>query len=203
MNILQIGLLGIGLMSVVSTAQAASIFTLTHDACTGSCGVGPFGTITLVQTTATLVTVTETLYSSGRFAGTGAGEALEFNVAGPITIGGITAGFAIGPAPNKASTFGTFLASITCTECQGGQSSNLPGPLSFTVTSATGITIAAFTPNKGGYYFASDIVGTNGNSGNVAANGATTPTPEPGNLFTLLSGVALIGLSTRLRRFRR
>ena len=190
-------------MGLFPTAQASAIFTLNQDGCTGSCGVGPFGTITLVQTTVTLVTVTEALSDLERFAGTGAGDALEFNVAGPITIGGITVGFAIGPSPDTASTFGTFLASIICTACQGGKASNPPGPLSFTVTSATGVTIADFKANAGGYYFASDIVGTNGNSGNVAAYGASTPTPEPGSLFTLLTGVGLIGLSRRLRYFRR
>ena len=204
MKILRIGLIGgIAITTLLSTARAASIFTLIQDGCTGSCGIGPFGTITLVQTTATLVTVTEVLSDLERFAGTGAGDALEFNVAGPITIGGITAGFAIGPSPDTASTFGTFLASITCTECKCGNASNSPGPLSFTVTSATGVTIADFKANAGGYYFASDIVGTNGNSGNVAAYGASAPTPEPGTLFTLLTGVGLIGLSTRLRRFGR
>jgi len=97
------------LLTSATFAHADSIFTLTLDGCTGTCGTAPFGTIQLVQTTPTLVTVTETLSAGERFAGTGAGDALEFNVLGPITINVLTSGFAIGPGPDSASTFGTFL----------------------------------------------------------------------------------------------
>jgi len=179
-------------------AHASTVFTLTVNGCsgTGGCGTGPYGTITLDQTTSTLVTVTEVLAANERFAGSGAGDALEFNVAGPITIANITSGFAIGPAPDSASTFGTFFASVSCTTaCQGGQSGNSPGPLSFTVTSATGVTIADFIANSGGYYFASDIVGANGNTGNVAANTFVNQlpppsTPEPFSASLVGAGIA-------------
>ena len=102
-------------------AHADLIYTLNLDGCTGTCGSAPFGTVQLVQTTSGLVTVTETLSAGENFAGTGAGDALEFNVAGPIMINVLTSGFAIGPAPDTASTFGSFLASVTCTACQGGK----------------------------------------------------------------------------------
>jgi hypothetical protein len=204
MNALRLTLLGsIALLGLLSPAQAATIFTLNTDGCTGGCGSAPFGTVTLVQTTQTLVTVTLDLSGSERFAGSGAGDALEFNVAGPITLGNISAGFGIGPAPDSASLFGSFLASITCTACQGGQASNAPGPLSFTVTSAAGVSISDFHGNAGGWYFAADIVGSTGNTGNVASNGPPTQAPEPGSLSTLLSGAGLLALSTTIRRFRR
>src|SRR6266699_1285312 len=74
-----------GVLAVLPTTQASTIFTLNQDGCTGTCGVSPFGTVSLFQTTPTLVTVTETLAANERFAGTGAGDALEFNVIGPIT----------------------------------------------------------------------------------------------------------------------
>src|SRR5258708_21044376 len=96
-------------MAVLPASRATTIFTLTQDACTGTCGVSPFGTISLVQTTSTLVTVTETLAANERFVGGSAGDALEFNLLGPITIGGITPGFPIGPTPHSASPFGAFL----------------------------------------------------------------------------------------------
>src|SRR5271168_5309855 len=102
-------LLVFAVLAFLPASHASTIFVLNQDACTGTCGAAPFGTITLEQTTSTLVTVTETLAANERFAGSGAGDALEFNVTGAITIGGITSGFAVGPAPDSASAFGSFL----------------------------------------------------------------------------------------------
>lgn len=189
-----------GVLALSPTIRAATIFTLDQDACTGTCGVSPFGTVSLVQTTSTLVTVTETLAANERFAGRGAGDALEFNVIGPITIGNITSGFAVGPAPDTASAFGTFLASIACSACTGGQAGNPAGPLSFTVTSADGVTIADFIANARGFFFASDIVGNNGKTGNVGAKGPVpSAVPEPMSLS--LVGAGMLGLGILRRRF--
>jgi hypothetical protein len=200
-NITKFGLTAVfGVLALVPAAHASVLFTLDQDACTGTCGTAPFGTILLVQTTSTLVTVTETLAANEFFAGTGAGDALEFNVTGSITIGNITSGFGIGPAPDSASAFGAFLESVTCTACNGGNVGNPPGPLSFTVTSAGGVTIADFVANSGGYFFAADIMGANGNTGNVAAlgGGSVQAIPEP--LSLSLVGAGLLGLGLLRRR---
>jgi hypothetical protein len=67
--------------------------------------------------------------------------------------------------------------------------------LSFNVSSATGVTTASFIANGGGYFFASDIVGTTRNTGNVGAfmPSDPAPVPEPGTMAMMLSGIALTG----------
>ena len=199
------------LFTLTPRAGASTIYTLDRDACTGTCGIGPFATLTLEQTTAGMVTITEVLAASDVFAGTGTGEALEFNIAGPITIGSMSAGFSTGPSPATASAFGRFLYSVTCWICQGGKLIN-PSELAFTVTSPGGITVQDFIANDRGYSFASDIRGSNGNTGNVAVirNSVLLPGPDPEALVTesfvpepvtvVLVGAALLGLGVLRRR---
>ena len=200
-------LLGLG----SSSASADTIFTLTQQACSSNCGVGPFGTVTLAQAGSN-VDVSFVLNTVGneRFAGTGAGESLEFNVLNAVKadITNVSSGFIVGPAPASASAFGSFLFSISCTACQGGQAGNTKGPLSFTVQNAL---ISDFVANGGGYYFASDIaidISGSTRTGNVAGNTAGTPggtptqtgvTPEPSSLMLFGTGVTALGGLIRRR----
>src|SRR5438552_17595298 len=62
-----------GLVAFAPSARAALIFSLNQDGCTGSCGTPPFATVTLTQTTAMTVTVTEVLKAGEGFVATGAG----------------------------------------------------------------------------------------------------------------------------------
>ena len=181
-----------------SLANAGMIYTLNLDGCSGGCGTSPFGQVLLAQNGSNDVLVTLTLFNGDEFVKTGAGNALAFNLTGnpAITISALTSGFSVGPASAHASAFGTFEYTVTCTGCGPGASSPLLGPLSFDVQLAGGgsLSISDFVGNGGGHFFAADILGTNGATGNVAADGPgkSSSAPEPSATLLGLTGLAAL-----------
>lgn len=203
-----------GIMGVIiPAAQGSIVFTLDQS----TLGAGPFGTVTLDQTTTNLVTVTETLAPGVNWAGTGAGEALEFNILGApaisITIAAAnTADFSAGVGTATAAPFGTFDYFIHCITCQGGNGPS--GTLTFTVSlnPAAALNIASFEVKSGAppngatpVYMASDIcfqASTGACTANAGANIFKNNPPVPEPVTSGLVGTGLISLFFLRRRVR-
>ena len=224
-----------GLALVGRHADADSVYMLNYDSCTGGCGNGQgtsnnsFGYIDLAQVGTNQVQVTLQITDPSYIVNTGSGTnhaPFAFNTDKSITISSISDGvsnpstyFTAGAINAGVSGLGTFNYEIACTSsCSPGASGGGEGTyLSFLVTAQSGaLGLNDFIANANGFYFASDIIGPSGKTGEVAANQSPTTTtggssggggggsgsgavPEPASLTIMGAGLAALGAIRRRR----
>ena len=194
-----------GLSLFAGRAEASLVYSLDVIS-SPTIGSGSQGTVTLDQISATQVNVTVELEPGVLFVNTGGPHTpFVFNLAETVLGAVVTvlddpSLYYYSPEESPAATpYGTFTDGIAYTGPNGGGNGDA-GPLVFSVTSASGITLADFVGNAGGYYFAADVLGTNGGTGSVAALGVSTvPLPAALPLF-LTAVVGAAGYGARRRK---
>lgn len=80
-----------------------------------------------------------------------------------------------------------------------GTSGNVAGPLTFTVSRASGVALTDFNANAAGYLFVADILNAQGGTGLSAVSGPVVPEP----ISSALVGTGILGLLLFRRRVRR
>ena len=198
-------LTGVSLLAMAASIQAQVITSNLDQISSPTIGSGTLGTVTLTQNGANEVDVAVALAGSTAFVSTGGPHnafvfndnlTSAFNVAITSPTGGF---FALGGTGVSNTPFGTFSIGIDCPGCGPGASNANSGPLDFTVTDSSGISVSnLFQQNSSGNYFSADVIGPAGGTGNIAANSGTLQAPEmdsstaAGGLTLLLGGLAVL-----------
>ena len=213
--------LGVALLAFAATpaARADAIYNLTVDGCSGHCGPQTsFGTIDLHAINSDTVQITVKLLNNNKLVTTGSHIGFAFNVkGGGVTLGTLpSAGNLVwtdAGSPVTQAFFGQFTNGVECgAESKKSKPGNCVGKtlwagtpqfdLQFDVSRTTGLKLSDFVANKGGYFFSADILSdTTGETGPIGAKGnvTSTPTPEPGTLISMGTGLLSVAFGLRKR----
>jgi hypothetical protein len=210
-----------GSQAMASVIGTSYVYNLTDS--TGlPASATPYATVTLTQTSNTLVSVGVVLNSGYTFAGTGVGDAFGFNLLPAYKSAMVNytgANFTVNPyGAYNITPYGLFTNTFDLSS--SGTSAKYPGPLNFTVSLASGIGLDAFTTSSarnngqsGGYGFAVDIGTLAGRTGSAGFAGITPTTiinptgdgtgnsnnvPEPASIALL--GLGLLGMTALRKR---
>jgi hypothetical protein len=122
-----------------------------------------------------------------------------------VVISNITAGF-VALTGVSSPPFGSYGLGLDCTtSCGPGYAGGFAGPLNFRVTAGSALTLASLTFNTVGgknVYFTSDLVASDGDTGNVGATltGGGGGVPEPATWGLMILGFGGVGATIRRRR---
>ena len=201
----------------VAGGAEAKVYTLTQDFCSGTCGTGPYGTVTTSSGGAGVVNVDVALNPDWSFHDGGAGKqhyAVAFDLISSIssvTIGGLSGPFTANGVQTAASNDddGAGHYDYVVAFPQAPHASTSIQNLDFTV-SAPGLTVNDFVANANHLFFAIDVNecslacpnrdSTVISTGNVGAEGGSGGVPEPATWSVMLMG--FFGLGGLLRRHR-
>jgi hypothetical protein len=203
----------VGIFALLTAAAvvpaSATIYDLTSDHCTGTCGTAPFGNIELLQD-GTTVDVTVHLNSPNFFvkSGAGSGMAFIFNAVdvllADISIDAHTPALDAFTGDFSQGSVGAFGFGIGCSSCGNGSGDSFNTNIVFHVANATIADLTA--PNASGNVFVADIFSSNvgnltgnGNTGLVDATVPRSSIPEP--VTSGLVGTGLASLFFLRRRF--
>lgn len=209
MRTLWIALAGIAAVSSSVPAFATTAFyDLSAVDSAANLASGPYGTVSVEESGGSLI-FTEMLNPGFKIHdGNSNHNAFSFSLTGSpvISLSNVTSGFALVNASSvTAPPFGSFDYALDCTGCGPGYGGGNPGPLAFTVTSSSGpLSLSSLTsmPYMGNnVYFASDLVDSNGKTGNVGGVATTqSAVPEPATWAMMLIGFGAVGGSLRRRK---
>ena len=192
---------------------ATSLFNLSVADSSAGLGSGVFGTVSVTESAGSLI-FTETLNSGYKIHdGNSNHNAFAFSLDGApaVTFSDITSGFSrvsgssISAPPFTSGPAPEFNYALNCDVCGPGYGGGFSGPLSFKVTANSGtLSLASLVFNTydgQNVYFASDLVNSGGNTGNVGAVLVNTPAvPEPASWAMFIGGFGLVGGALRRRK---